>query len=72
METTDIAPLLEDIEGNIDELEDALQPLLKVSLLESTSTLPLLDKAKLYILATYAIESILFCELYHSQSPINV
>ena len=62
METTDISPLLEDLEGNIDELEEVLQPLLKSSLNDSTSRLPLLDKAKTYVLVTYAIESILFCE----------
>ena len=63
METTDIGPLLEDFEGNIDELEDILQPLLKGSLAEGTNRLPLLDKAKTYVLITYAIESILFCKL---------
>ena len=61
METPDIGPLLEDFEGNIDDLEDVLQPLLKLSLAESTSQLPLLDKAKTYVLITYAIESVLFC-----------
>ncbi|EME38938.1 hypothetical protein DOTSEDRAFT_97097, partial [Dothistroma septosporum NZE10] len=51
---------LEDLVSNIDDLEQALQPLLQQALSASTSRLPLLDKAKLYILTTYALESILF------------
>jgi exosome complex protein LRP1 len=35
---------------------------LKSALSETSSKLPLLDKAKLYVLVTYAIESMLFCE----------
>lgn len=54
---------LEDLVSNIDELEQALQPLLAQALSASTSRLPLLDKAKLYILTTYALESILFSYL---------
>lgn len=55
--------LVEDLDGNIDDLEEALAPLLKTAFSVSTSKLPLLDKAKLYVLATYAIESILFSAL---------
>lgn len=51
---------LEDLTQNIDTLTTALQPLLAQALSASTSRLPLLDKAKLYILTTYALESILF------------
>jgi len=47
----------------IDDLEDSLAPLLDAALSASTSKLPLLDKAKLYVLATYAIESLLFSYL---------
>ena len=63
METADIGPLLEDFEGNIDELEDIFQPFLQSSVPHNTNRLPLLDRAKTYVLITYAIESILFCEL---------
>ena len=63
MDTTDVQALVEDFGGNIDDLEEALAPLLQTALSASTSKLPLLDKAKLYVLATYAIESILFSAL---------
>ncbi|KAK4609150.1 Nuclear nucleic acid-binding protein C1D [Fulvia fulva] len=54
---------LEDLVSNIDDLENALKPLLAQALSASTSRLPLLDKSKLYILTTYALESILFSYL---------
>lgn len=63
METTDLTPLLEDLTGHIDDLETALAPLLNSPLSSISSRLPLLDKAKLHILTTYAIESILFSAL---------
>lgn len=62
MDTTDLFPLIQDLEGNIDDLEDSLEPLLKAALSESASKLPLLDKAKLYVLVVYTVESILFCK----------
>ncbi|KAF2214278.1 hypothetical protein CERZMDRAFT_10320, partial [Cercospora zeae-maydis SCOH1-5] len=55
-----IHPQIEDLITNIDDLESALKPIIKTALSATTSKLPLLDKAKLYVLATYAIESILF------------
>lgn len=61
MEAADIGPLLEQLDDNIDDLEDVLAPLLKGALSDTAARLPLLDKAKLYVLVTYAIESILFC-----------
>lgn len=61
MEAADIAPLLEQLDDNIDDLEDVLAPLLRGALSDTAARLPLLDKAKLYVLVTYAIESILFC-----------
>jgi len=62
MDTVDLVPLLEQLEDNIDDLQEVLEPLLKAALSETAAKLPLLDKAKLYVLVTYAIESILFCE----------
>ena len=59
---TDLSDQLETLEGDIDDLEDALGPLLKCPLSEFASKLPLLDKANLFVLVTYAIESILFCK----------
>lgn len=63
MDIEDLQSLVEDLSENIDDLETALSPLLKTALSASTSKLPLLDKAKLYVLATYAIESLLFSAL---------
>lgn len=61
MEQSDLAPLLDRLGDNVDELHDVLGPLLKTNLPETAAKLPLLDKAKLCVLVTYAIESILFC-----------
>jgi exosome complex protein LRP1 len=61
MDSTHILSLLEQLDDELDDLEDSLAPLLKTALSETTSKLPLLDKAKLYVLVTYAIESMLFC-----------
>lgn len=63
MDTADLHPMLDDLAGNIDDLEESLAPLLNNALSASTSKLPLLDKAKLYVLVTYAIESLLFSYL---------
>jgi exosome complex protein LRP1 len=56
----DISPDLERLDDQIDDLEDALEPLLE-NLEDLSSQLPLLDKAKLFSLTAYAIESMLFC-----------
>ena len=61
METGDLAPLLDLLDDNIDDLEEALHPLLSRNLSHKVGNLPLLDKARLYVLVTYAIESLLFC-----------
>lgn len=58
----DLSPLLEQLEENIDDLSETLEPLLKVPLSETAAKLPLLDRAKLYVSITYAIESIIFCK----------
>jgi exosome complex protein LRP1 len=63
MDQTDLEPLIEDLSTDISALSDALAPLLNAPLSTISSKLPLLDKAKLHILATYAIESLLFSSL---------
>ncbi|CAO2657724.1 Nn.00g038500.m01.CDS01 [Neocucurbitaria sp. VM-36] len=63
---TDLPVLVEDLEVNIDELSTILQPLLSTPLHTTASSLPLLDKAKLYVLAAYSIESLLFSTLQAS------
>lgn len=61
MDSTNLLTLLEQLDDEIDDLEDALEPLIQTAISETASKLPVLDKAKLYILVTYAIESVLFC-----------
>jgi exosome complex protein LRP1 len=62
----DLPDLVEDLEVNIDELSAVLKPLLDTQLSTTASSLPLLDKAKLYVLAAYSIESLLYSALQTS------
>ncbi|KAI1499987.1 Sas10/Utp3/C1D family-domain-containing protein [Biscogniauxia marginata] len=62
MDPANILPQLERLDDELDDLEEALQPLLH-NISDAASKLPLLDKAKLYVLATYSIESMLFSAL---------
>jgi hypothetical protein len=59
--TANIIALLEKLDDDIDDLDDSIAPILETSISDAASKLPILDKAKLYVLTTYAIESILFC-----------
>lgn len=61
-----IAPLVDKLDSQLDKLEEALEPLLG-NLSEMASQLPLLDRAKLYSMTAYAIESLLFCTNYPSR-----
>jgi exosome complex protein LRP1 len=61
MDVEALLSLLEDLEENIDDLEESLEPLLAAALSVTTKKLPLLDRAKLYTLLVYSIESLLFC-----------
>jgi exosome complex protein LRP1 len=71
MEVADLLPLVERLEDNVDDLEEALQPLLDSSLAETSKKLPLLDKAKLHVLVTYTLESLLFCETFARHSGLR-
>ncbi|OHW97850.1 exosome-associated family protein [Colletotrichum incanum] len=62
MALKDMTPDLEKLDSHIDSLEDALKPLID-SLPEMANELPLLDKAKMFALTAYAIESLLFSSL---------
>ncbi|KAI8945811.1 Sas10/Utp3/C1D family-domain-containing protein [Xylaria longipes] len=62
MDPANILPVLERLDDAVDNLDDALQPLAN-NLADFASKLPLLDKAKLYVLMTYSIESMLFSAL---------
>jgi len=55
--------LLQVLDDNIDDLEDALSRIQHGALSDTARKLPLLDKAQLYVLMAYAIESVLFCKL---------
>jgi exosome complex protein LRP1 len=73
----DITPDLDRLDDQLDDLEETLQPLLG-NLEGMASELPLLDKAKLFSLTAYAIESLLFCkstrrqEIRHSAISVSI
>lgn len=60
----DITPDIDRLDFQLDNLEDAIAPLLK-NMEDMSSQLPLLDKAKLFSVTAYAIESMLFCQSSH-------
>ena len=64
MDSVGLASLIEQLDDNIEDLEDALAPLSRGFLSDTAGNLPLLDKAQLYVLIAYAIESIIFCMHY--------
>lgn len=61
MEVPNLLPLVEQLDDNVDDLEESLEPILSQSLTEASKKLPVLDKAKLHVLTTYALESLIFC-----------
>ncbi|KAI4186935.1 MAG: hypothetical protein L6R41_003130 [Letrouitia leprolyta] len=63
MDSFDLISLLESLDDDIDGLVAALAPLTRQPLADLASRLPLLDKAQLYVLVTYAIENLLFSYL---------
>ena len=66
MDSINVTPLIEQLDDSIDDLEEALSSCIQNSLSDTANQLPLLDKAQLYVLITYAIESILFCMPQHA------
>jgi exosome complex protein LRP1 len=63
MDPTDLQPLVDQLDDDIDDLEDLLQPILASGLLKASNKLPVMDKAKLHVLVTCALESLIFCML---------
>lgn len=59
MDVTDITTQLSRLDGDIDKMQETVKPLI-ANLSEIAAKLPLLDKAKLYVLAVYTIETTLF------------
>lgn len=62
MESAALIGLVDQLGGNLGQLEEALGPILEESLNATSKKLPLLDRAKLNITVVYAIESLLFCQ----------
>ncbi|OQD76924.1 hypothetical protein PENDEC_c003G01618 [Penicillium decumbens] len=63
MDTKDLLPLLEQLDDDVDDLEEVLQPFLSQSLSKGSKNLPVMDKAKLHVLITYTLESLIFSYL---------
>ncbi len=63
MDVSDVTPQLDRLEDQLKSARDALEPLLG-DIGDISAKLPLLDKAKLYVLVSYTIESLLFCEAH--------
>ncbi|EXJ90037.1 hypothetical protein A1O3_03105 [Capronia epimyces CBS 606.96] len=63
MDTNAVISLVDHLEDSIDDLEEALQPLLEGALAATAKKLPVLDRAKLNVLLVYSIESLLFSYL---------
>ncbi|KZF20510.1 hypothetical protein L228DRAFT_250220 [Xylona heveae TC161] len=63
MDTSNLGGLLDQLDDNADDLEQSLATLFKTALSDTAAKLPLLDKAKLYVLVTYSLESIIFSYL---------
>ena len=63
MDTKSLLSLVAQLDENIDDLEDNLEPLITGALATTTKKLPLLDRAKLNVLLVYSIESLLFSYL---------
>lgn len=55
-----LGPRLDRLDESLVDLEEVLKPLLG-GIAETASTMAVLDKAKLYVLAAYSLESMLFC-----------
>ena len=75
MDTSRALTLVEQLEDNIEDLEEALQPVLSQALSETTKKLPLLDRAKLNVTIVYALGSLIFCmpqsNLVHTMSNLQ-
>ncbi|CAI7590135.1 hypothetical protein N7533_000633 [Penicillium manginii] len=63
MDAPDLTPLLEQLEDNVDDLEEVLEPVLGQSLAKLSKNLPVMDRAKIHVLITYTLESLIFSYL---------
>lgn len=62
MDAAELMPLLEQLDDDIDDIEEVIKPLVENSLSDISKKLPVLDQAKLHVLVTYTLESLIFCE----------
>ncbi|KAJ5162345.1 hypothetical protein N7492_007737 [Penicillium capsulatum] len=60
MDSTALLPLLEQLDDNLDDLEEVLTPVMGNSLAFLSKKLPVMDKAKILVLVTYTLESLIF------------
>lgn len=60
MSVKDISPDLDKLEAQLNKVEAAIKPLLEN--ISNSTQLPLVDRAKLFTLTNYALESLLFCK----------
>ena len=65
MDYSDLEAQVDNLDLCIEDLEEKLEPFLNAPLSETASKLPVLDQAKFYVMATYAIESLVFCSLFY-------
>ncbi|KIW79100.1 hypothetical protein Z517_08940 [Fonsecaea pedrosoi CBS 271.37] len=63
MDTKAVIRLVDELQENLEDLEDNLEPILSGALSATTKKLPLLDRAKLHVLLVYSIESLIFSYL---------
>ncbi|KIX01956.1 uncharacterized protein Z518_07895 [Rhinocladiella mackenziei CBS 650.93] len=63
MDTKSLVSIVEQLEENIEDLEDHIEPLFADAIATTSSKLPLLERAKLNVLLVYSIESLLFSYL---------
>lgn len=61
MDSSTALELLDVLDEQIDDLKPAIEPLLKGTISGAAMQLPVVDKAKLYVLTSYVLESLLFC-----------
>ncbi|KAG0128461.1 hypothetical protein HOY82DRAFT_611658 [Tuber indicum] len=63
MDSSTAVELLDLLDEQIDDLKPAIEPLLKDTISGAAIQLPVVDKAKLYVLTSYVLESLLFSYL---------
>lgn len=68
MESSKLLPQVEALDDGLDDLSEALGPLLTTPFEEVINKLPVLERAKISTLVVYAIESLVFCT-YPSRLP---